>query len=249
MATYRHIAYHHTFLRKQFCLLPRWHLLRKCTELLGHFLSWLLVLCSQVGLSVLCSGAHSEDMQVSHRDSSQQSLLWRCCSTIVSGYMQVILDVFTEPCWICKNKVQPNGTQCKVEEALVVHCATHTAWSNLEMVTLRLTAPKYGSAAELVFVKKVRKRHLFSWPFISATVFVTVTVRKVTAGAGSGLDVWFSWRLSNRPEVTLDCICTECMFYTYVTKLSVRSFRLHLVECVMQCFLLFILLLSILLTM
>lgn len=45
--------------------------------------------------SVLCSGAHSEDMQVSHRDSSQQSLLWRCCSASVSGYMQVILDVFS----------------------------------------------------------------------------------------------------------------------------------------------------------
>lgn len=98
MATYRRTAYYHTFLRKQFCLLPRWHLLRKCTGLLGHFLSWLLVLHSPVGLeqaeqALDSCGTQSEDMHVSHRDSSQQSLLRRCCSTSVSDFRQAILDV------------------------------------------------------------------------------------------------------------------------------------------------------------
>lgn len=154
----------------------------------------------------------------------------------------------TELCWICKNKVQPNVTQCKVEQALVVHCATHTAWCNLKVVTLRLTAPNYGSVAEPIFVEKVRKRRLFSWSFISATVFVTVAVRKVTTAAGSSLDVSFSRHLSSRPQVALDSALAQHVLFTCY-KAQCEELYIAFGWVFSTVFSPFLLLLSILLTM
>lgn len=181
----------------------------------SHFWSLLLVLCRPLWLAVLCCRAQSEDMQMSRRDSSVQGLLGWCCSTGVSGFTQAVLHVFSVSMVCLLNSAkfaQKSAAKRDIVYDGTSPCYTlHYTNSLKQLEGGHLKAPGWGLLTVLI--------SFLSWPFISVTAFLAITVRQVTNAAGSSVDTIYAVSLKSLERLHL-----QSTIFCLLQTLSMRIF-------------------------